>query len=675
MKTLKSKKIFIILVASIVVLVGVAFVGIKIVQKKNKITTCMVQFESSGGSKINFQEVEKGMQIVEPEPPTKEGFTFIEWQLNGEKFDFNRLVTEDIILTAVWEANPETVICIVTFDSDGGSKIEPIEAAQGSTITAPLAPQKSGFTFKGWFQEDEKFDFSTIINENMVLKAKWKEGETKIVDKSIDISEGVVTTASNEIKSNSSLDDINEIVSDYIGTWYLEGYSDVYIMISKHEYVDATCMDIVGINVSSDTFDIYTLFKGKQTESFGYSIRYDNFKDNLKQKGITLNVNSIVFKKNNSTLVFIKNRGNKDKYDYFGAIYKRAEGTWYLYNNPNTIINVEITKNPYSGIQYDVNCDSYTITSTYGGEIEYIGREGCNATDNSLFNKYGITVDGNKLNYNYNGVQKVFYKNPTYISIDEIIITPNTLTMHVGDTKELNVSINPQNAFYKGQGPWDCSNNSVIRRQGNTIEAIGIGEATISYRVTGYDKEYYGYCTVQVLPINVESISLNKSDITISRGDSETLYATIYPTNATNKNIIWSSSNSDIASVNSSGVVTGKGIGTATITAKTEDGGYTSSCNITVNIPPLSVDGNIGISTRVSNNEISSGVYVEAIASGGTGVYSYNIKLYYEGSLLLDTQQSYVFFNNISNGTYSATITVTDSNGESKAITKTITKS
>lgn len=82
--------------------------------------------------------------------------------------------------------------------------------------------------------------------------------------------------------------------------------------------------------------------------------------------------------------------------------------------------------------------------------------------------------------------------------------------------------------------------------------------------------------------VSVTGISLNKSSATLTTGDSLTLSATVLPSNATNKNVTWSTSNSSVATV-SNGVVSAVNKGTTTITATTVDGGYTATCLITVN--------------------------------------------------------------------------------------------
>ena len=75
---------------------------------KPKEETVKVSFISDG--KIyTTSTIKKGSKVSKPNPPTKSGYTFKEWQLNGKKYDFNISVTSNISLTAFWEKNKETV--------------------------------------------------------------------------------------------------------------------------------------------------------------------------------------------------------------------------------------------------------------------------------------------------------------------------------------------------------------------------------------------------------------------------------------------------------------------------------------------------------------------------------------------------------------------------------------
>lgn len=79
----------------------------------------------------------------------------------------------------------------------------------------------------------------------------------------------------------------------------------------------------------------------------------------------------------------------------------------------------------------------------------------------------------------------------------------------------------------------------------------------------------------------VTGVSLNSSSINLIVGGTSTLYATVSPSTATNKNVIWSSSDTSVATV-SNGVVTAKGEGSCYIAVETSDGGYTDYCYVTV---------------------------------------------------------------------------------------------
>lgn len=83
--------------------------------------------------------------------------------------------------------------------------------------------------------------------------------------------------------------------------------------------------------------------------------------------------------------------------------------------------------------------------------------------------------------------------------------------------------------------------------------------------------------------VNVTGVTIDKTSANVNVGNTLTLTANVAPTNATDKTIIWSSSDQKVATVSGAGLVKGVGKGTATITAKTKDGEFTASCEVTVN--------------------------------------------------------------------------------------------
>lgn len=122
--------------------------------------------------------------------------------------------------------------------------------------------------------------------------------------------------------------------------------------------------------------------------------------------------------------------------------------------------------------------------------------------------------------------------------------------------------------------------------------------------------------------VAVTGVTLDKNTASIDIGDTTQLTATIAPSNATNQNVTWSTSNSSIATVSSTGLVTGVAAGTATITVTTADGNKTASCTVTVTQPTyvtykLASSMEPGKSYLIANGN-SGSVYLLSNESGGS---------------------------------------------------------
>lgn len=153
-----------------------------------KTTTFKVTFDTNGGSNSpSVQTVTKGSTAKKPENPTKKGFKFNGWSLNGSKYDFSTPVTADITLKAEWtEENGDTTsgntavkTFIVSFDSAGGNYTPTAQKVQsGKTATKPTDPTNNGHSFKGWYLNNEKWDFSKAVTSDMTLVAKYKTSYT-----------------------------------------------------------------------------------------------------------------------------------------------------------------------------------------------------------------------------------------------------------------------------------------------------------------------------------------------------------------------------------------------------------------------------------------------------------------------------------------------------------------
>ncbi len=177
------------------------------------------------------------------------------------------------------------------------------------------------------------------------------------------------------------------------------------------------------------------------------------------------------------------------------------------------------------------------------------------------------------------------------ILVENIYLSDKNLNMVVGDIVRIFVTVEPSDATNK-EVTWESSNTGIVKVDKNgVVQAVKNGTATIT--VTTKDGNKKATCNVQVntMPsiIPVQSVILDKTSLNIKPGEKVTLNATIEPSDATNKEVIWESSDSNIATVDKNGVVQVLKNGTATITVTTKDGNKKATCNVQVNTTPSTI--------------------------------------------------------------------------------------
>ena len=124
-----------------------------------------ITFDTAGGSEIAPITQDYGTAITAPADPTREGYTFIGWDMEIPE----TVPAENMTVTAQWEINRYTI----TFDTAGGSEIAPITQDYGTNITSPADPTREGYSFIGWDRDIPV----TMPAENMTLKARWRDTE------------------------------------------------------------------------------------------------------------------------------------------------------------------------------------------------------------------------------------------------------------------------------------------------------------------------------------------------------------------------------------------------------------------------------------------------------------------------------------------------------------------
>jgi uncharacterized protein YjdB len=168
------------------------------------------------------------------------------------------------------------------------------------------------------------------------------------------------------------------------------------------------------------------------------------------------------------------------------------------------------------------------------------------------------------------------------VPVTGLTLTPVSVTLEEGGRTTLTATVAPANATNKTV-TWDSDNKAVATVSNGTVTAVKAGTANITAKAGNITRS----CKVTVTAkkpaeIAVTGITLDAASITLDKGKTRTLTATVAPANATNKTVTWTTSDAKVATV-SNGTVTAVDKGTATITAKAGD--KTAACTVTVNAP------------------------------------------------------------------------------------------
>jgi uncharacterized protein YjdB len=176
----------------------------------------------------------------------------------------------------------------------------------------------------------------------------------------------------------------------------------------------------------------------------------------------------------------------------------------------------------------------------------------------------------------------------TTIPVESITLDKTELNLVEGQTATITATVSPDNATNKVV-TWRSRSTAVATVDANgNVTAVAAGTTMI---IASADGEM-AFCDITVTAgtVAIESVSLNKSTLSLEEGTSETLTATVNPSNATDKSVTWSSSNSAVATVDANGKVTAVAAGEAEITVTTTDGAKTATCAVTVTASAVAVE-------------------------------------------------------------------------------------
>ena len=228
------------------------------------------------------------------------------------------------------------------------------------------------------------------------------------------------------------------------------------------------------------------------------------------------------------------------------------------------------------------------------------------------------SVEEYKKSDEWKGFKSIKPINEFTIPATKIEVSPTTVDLIATRTVEIKPTITPldvtdifpDNTIDKTVN-WSSSDESVATVDASgMVTAVKEGLATIT---AATPNNLTATCEVTVKPLVVEAegVTLDKTTLNLTEGETATLSATVSPENTTDKTVTWTSSDATVASVNTGGVVTGLKAGTATITVSTING-LTATCDVTVKAATVEASG---LTLNLEETELVNGKTVQLQAT------------------------------------------------------------
>ena len=378
-------------------------------------------------------------------------------------------------------------------------------------------------------------------------------------------------------------------VSTYVRFDYLDGGSSTSYKLSPTYYVSTKYYDL---DISTGTMLSTAASKGLDTS------KITGFKIWIEHSGSKSETYSFEIRRTRLPLKTYRFLGRRGTYEYIHAT-----------GNFSRSIESETQVFVTSGIEQELENDYSKTFEQNSGLIESVGMNGywldfLAAKKRYIIEKDGagreIIVDEFKTSLTDRSVGSLtfrwHYANPNNTVIDKVdiditglgILGPSTVN-DVSNTAQFQVTYSPSNTTQRGI-IWSVvsgSDYASIDEKGMLTVKGGANGSTVKVRATSKDNssvyaEKSVTVTYKIASVSVTGVSLSKSVLSLAVGESETLVATVVPERATDRSVTWESSKKNVATVNQNGTVKAVAAGSAVIRVRTNDGGFTARCNLTV---------------------------------------------------------------------------------------------
>lgn len=378
-------------------------------------------------------------------------------------------------------------------------------------------------------------------------------------------------------------------VSTYVRFDYLDGGSSTSYKLSPTYYEPTKYYDL---DISTGTMLSTAASKGLDTS------KITGFKIWIEYSGSKSETYSFEIRRTRLPLKTYKFLGRRGTYEYIHATGKFSRS---IESETQVFVN--------SGIEQELENDYSMTFEQNSGHIDSFGMNGywlefLAAKERYIIEKDGseraIVVDEFKTSLTDRTVSSMTFKwhyaNPNNTVIDKVdiditglgILGPSTVN-DVSNTAQFQVTYSPSNTTQRSI-TWSVvsgSDYASIDEKGLLTVKGGANGSTVKIRATSKDNssvyaEKSVTVTYKIASVSVTGVSLSKSVLSLAVGESETLVATVAPERATDRSVTWESSNKNVATVNQNGTVKAVAAGSAVIGVRTNDGGFTARCNLTV---------------------------------------------------------------------------------------------